>query len=493
LGKGALLNLAPVLLAASSIGPTSVYLDFRELNPSLPTTILLVVCSFAFLTLVVSTLRVWWRSDLVVIIACLVWIVLTTSGGMLNRSDSELLRIGSLSAILLLIVLLVRILRTHLVEWFKVASWLSIAITSLQIGIVSFQRPTNDYQVAQSQTTNRPTQSFFMIVVDGYGAPKNEDSATLEFLDELTKRGFSVVLDAVSNYTATYSSMSSMLSLDHRFSNGLVPLRDMFSAMQGANQVRTLLEETGLSYVHIESDWPGTRCGPTVAICVGNAFPDGLAWEVGQLSYFGPYLSRTVTSPHVVQGLRSLESIKARRLLNDTKPEFVFAHILLPHLPFQLEANCEIATQDVVLGEFFGDAPSDSEAVHRAERYFAQKACLNAKLLSMISTLPEEASVVITSDHGSDLRGQLGKPLSTWDSLDIRERFSIFHTVRLPRRCKLSLEHDLVNLVRSEIGCLVGASIDPIQPYFEISPPHFSDEASRVLRANEVLDATSVP
>ena len=51
----------------------------------------------------------------------------------------------------------------------------------------------------------------------------------------------------------------------------------------------------------------------------------------------------------------------------------------------------------------------------------------------------------------------------------------------LPRRP--GKQHDLVNLVRSEVACVTGASLlPPIEPYFEISPflgPMISRESSR--------------
>lgn len=251
--------------------------------------------------------------------------------------------------------------------------------------------------------------------------------------------------------------------------------------------MRAAFEAAGWRYVHIESDWTGTRCGPTVAHCVDRSLVNDFVWEFVQGSYFGRFVERAFPNPHVAQGLKTLDALTRHASTADSGQDFVFSHILLPHPPLQLRADCEVSIDERLLGRHYELIETTAEtAVLRRNGYNEQRACLNSRLMSVLAGLPAETRIVITSDHGPDLRGQLDKAPVNWSGLDIEERFPIFHALRLPAGCTLAKEHDLVNLVRSETACLTGASLPPLSPYFEISPDIWSDAQARFLTSEEV-------
>jgi hypothetical protein len=122
----------------------------------------------------------------------------------------------------------------------------------------------------------------------------------------------------------------------------------------------------------------------------------------------------------------------------------------------------------------------------REAGYRGQRACLNELILSTIADLPSDASVVITADHGTDFLGQLEKEPKDWSAADIEERFRIFHAARLPNPCRFPVERDLVNLVRSEVGCIAGDAMAAVAPYHEITPYFTTEFEVRVLLDDEI-------
>ncbi len=127
-----------------------------------------------------------------------------------------------------------------------------------------------------------PQGSFYLIIVDGYGPLSDGTAEESEFLSNLQDANLAVVGDAVANYSFTYSSLSNMLSLGHEFRSDVGRSVEIFGSMQGKNQMRSVFEQAGWKYVHVESDWTGTRCGPSVETCLENGWVDDFVWEVAE-------------------------------------------------------------------------------------------------------------------------------------------------------------------------------------------------------------------
>ena len=196
----------------------------------------------------------------------------------------------------------------------------------------------------------------------------------------------------------------------------------------------------------------------------------------------------TFANPFVTGGLNSLDVLSTHASSSDTGRDFVFAHVLIPHPPHQLTADCTVRVSKDRSGSYVQLGVAEAFPSLVASEYEQQRACLNGRLQDLLAALPNDASVVLTGDHGTDLRGQLDKAPANWSESDIQERFSIFHAARLPKGCRLTSARDLVNLIRSEIACVTGASLPDVEPYFEISPYYlFPDIPERVLTVAEVI------
>ncbi|MGH8925891.1 MAG: hypothetical protein ACRDWA_14835 [Acidimicrobiia bacterium] len=421
-------------------------------------------------------------------VAALWWIVISTSGRLLSGVESSAARIAIVLAVMGLILRVVRVFSRQVESWVFAASVISIIATLGQVAVASVRNPDPEPFVAVTNVASQqPEGSFYFIVLDGYGDPIDNDRGISKFFSGLEREGFSIATDAISNYSYTHASISNVLSLDHRFAHGSASVAAMFNAIQGSNQMRSLLERAGFRYVHIESGWAGSRCGPTVRTCVQGRFLDGFVWQTLQMTSFTDYIEDNVHNPYVQGGLHSLDALARHGREVDAGKDFVFAHIVLPHPPIQLDDDCNLVIDPGLQGQVLG-VPGMSTATRqfREAGYRGQRACINEMVLSTIADLPSDASVVITADHGTDFLGQLVKEPKDWSAADIEERFRIFHAARLPNPCGLPVERDLVNLVRAEVSCIASEALPALAPYHEITPYFTTDFEVRVLLDSEI-------
>jgi hypothetical protein len=474
-------------LAAALLSPASIYLDYAVMNPPLLKLFQLVGASFALLFALSALLRRRY-GEMAAIVAALWWIVLTTSGRVLSGVGSSLQRLGIVLLVLTLILIAVKVFRRQVGSWMLVASGISLVVTLGQLVMTAVRNPDPEPALANSDLVPRgPGGSFYFIVLDGYGDPVTTDEGISEFFSDLEREGFAIAEDAVSNYSYTHASVSNVLSLDHRFTHGSEPVAAMFNAIQGANEMRSFLERAGFHYVHIESGWAGSRCGPTVRNCIPGQFVDGFVWQTIQMTYFTDYVEDNFSHPYVKGALHSLEAIAEHGRQRDSGEDFVFAHILIPHPPIQLNSDCDLVIDPRLQGQLLGvQGMNAATRDFREAGYQEQRACLNEMVLSMIEQLPNDASVVITADHGTDFQGQMEKEPKDWSDAEIEERFHIFHAARLPQSCELPVERDLVNLVRAEVGCIAGEALPAVAPYHEITPYFTTDFQARVLLDSEI-------
>lgn len=478
---------AVVLFAAALLSPASIYLDYAVMNPPLLKLTQMVVASFVLL-FAFSALFQRRYGETAGIVTALGWIVISTSGRVFSSVESSILRLAIVLLILVLILVVARVFRRQVGSWVFVASVISIIATLGQLVVASIRNPDPEpVLTATNVIAQQPGGSFYLIVVDGYGDPVGDDRSVSEFFSSLEREGFAIAQNAVSNYSYTHASVSNVLSLDHRFTHGSESVAAMFNAIQGSNEMRSLLERAGFRYVHIESGWAGSRCGPTVRNCVQGRFIDGFIWQTLEMTYFEEYLEENVPHPYVQGALHSLDAIADHGRDADAGRDFVFTHLLLPHPPIQLDGECNLVLDPRLQGQLLGvQGMNTATREFREAGYRDQRACLNEMILSTIAALPNDASVVITADHGTDFLGQLEKEPEDWSTADIEERFPIFHAARLPESCDLPVERDLINLIRGEVGCIAGVELPAVAPYHEITPYFTTDFEVRVLLDSEI-------
>jgi hypothetical protein len=108
---------------------------------------------------------------------------------------------------------------------------------------------------------------------------------------------------------------------------------------------------------------------------------------------------------------------------------------------------------------------------------------VNERILRFLDELDDNAVVFLTGDHGPDSFGQMKLAPSEWTEADIKERLSVFSAYRLPEACSSDLpaELDLINGMRTVLGCVTDTDIDPLPVRSYIfpladGPPHPTTE-----------------
>ena len=125
-----------MLLAASTVVPASVYLDYAATLPSFDSFVLVASGSFVLLASVVGLLSLRFRSELFVVAAALVWIVFSIYGRVFSQIGSGVLRFVILLLLFGFVALLLRMFRAKIISWFLIASVMSLVATTVQLAMV---------------------------------------------------------------------------------------------------------------------------------------------------------------------------------------------------------------------------------------------------------------------------------------------------------------------------------------------------------------------
>lgn len=270
---------------------------------------------------------------------------------------------------------------------------------------------------APSEAATRTDRDIVYVIPDRYAG-----AATLrrygfdnsEFLDSLRDRGFYVAGLTLGNYQKTAHSMAASLGmryLDPLARSGLEPddWGPLFREIRGS-RVATFLEGRGYEYVHLGSWWSPTAEDPEADRNVRFAIPPGLPLEQGL---------RVAT-------LRQFEDIA--RAAARPGPQFVLAHVLLPHPPYVFDR--------------YGGPYTERErtGVSRDEQYLEQLRFTNVLLLQLVDRLlggpeAEDPIVILQSDEGPHpLPYEYDRFWNWFGATDaqLREKFRLLNAYYLP-------------------------------------------------------------
>lgn len=346
----------------------------------------------------------------------------------------------------------------------------SAAVVALGLTALSLVAPQpSDIAI---QTADPSSPDVLLLVLDGYGRADWLESEfgfdNNRFLDDLESRGFEVASAATSNYGHTYASVSSMLKLDYVFPVGEITheaREDMRAALAGATGMIAMFREAGYETVYLENTWGGSQCGGAVTTCVRDGLVERSVWTLGQMTILAPTFRmiqprafHSVSADH----LNSLDDYVSRPQAAAV-PRMTFAHILLPHVPLLLDAECKSHRQD----DLRRWGPEDGTILATRRLNYAEQAqCVNRKVLEAIDALVEvnpDAVVMITGDHGPGSLLNANLSLSELEQATLEERMRILGAYRLPG-CEESFRADLtpVNGARIITNCALRTSLEPV-------------------------------
>lgn len=295
---------------------------------------------------------------------------------------------------------------------------------------------------------NSPLRDIYLVVLDGHANARvladvfNYDLAPFE--DSLRTLGFLVPRDMRSNYVQTYLSVASLLNAAHvtRLTDdaGIASTdHTLPTYLVKHNRVARFLKEHGYKYVFFPSAWwAATKDSPLADEVFEADTASGFATEIRRTELRRAVLASTLLHlvfrperepvPMEQQIVRSFEGL--RDVPADPAPTFTFVHILLPHAPYLLDAQCRPLAHPIT-DDMQADTPEQ-----RAD-YVGQVRCVDRLVLEAVTALVRRSStppvILLVGDHGSgfsdlDFYGNPDRvPLAF-----IRERFGAFGAFHLP-------------------------------------------------------------
>jgi hypothetical protein len=328
-------------------------------------------------------------------------------------------------------------------------------------------RPYSLVRLAQpvSAAPSGVVEDVVLIIVDTY---PNLDLASAWFghdptplVDGLESNGFTVETDAWSRHTFTALSVSSILQLHSVIEPGPTGSwgnrSSLFEILRGNSFVSRTLQSAGFDYTHIESGWDATACGPNVDRCLDSPWLDEQVFGL---------LSPTIASGwaqdrhHFLTGTFNTAELLKEELAGLTgngSHDYLFAHFLLPHAPFLVDARCDLKDdlRHPVAAQLF-DAISE------------QMACVDLMLREVTAGLDEDTAVLLTGDHGTTTGDQVLQVPDEWSDADIAERFGVLLAHKSPQVCPAPSLPDPVVAMSAIMSCALDQTFSPPPPEYLI-------------------------
>ena len=306
-----------------------------------------------------------------------------------------------------------------------------------------------------------------LLILDGYARADVLDSRfgydNSPFTAELETLGFKVADEAHSNYGYTYAAVSSMFELDYVFDLGEigdVEHEALRNALAGDPELFSSFHEQGDDIAYTQNSWSGSVCGGSVDVCWRDGLFDATLWALSRMTIVAPLVAPV--QPHPFSSI-SVDHLNALPEIVETQrtegvPRLTVAHVLLPHQPLLLDADCNrhTGTDREELGV---TDPNDIEP--RLGYYVEQMQCANDMVVAAITEIldrRENTLVMITADHGSDSTRVVGVS-SAWTDAEIVERMSILSAYRLPGCPEVYETITPVNGVRALANCAFDAGL----------------------------------
>lgn len=312
----------------------------------------------------------------------------------------------------------------------------------------------------------------------------------------LRERGFSVRDDALSNYNMTYASLATVQALDYSFPQGVrseANLNRMRSLLSGDSPLIRAFDESGYSVTLLENAWWGSNCGPWIDECHRTGLLRRAVWSLGEVSPLAAIQRFVVPHPFVVVGLQHLDELGALFDEDSSTPRLLFAHITIPHPPFELSAAC-----DVIVDSSRTDLTARSSAhfpdagMIDRERFREQTKCVDARALAAIDRLvaaSDDVAILVMSDHGPGSRGQALSTVDEWPDDALIEQFGVLSAALVPEACgSFEMGRTTVNTTRSFLNCVLGMEL-PELPDRSYGVPHEDVLDGAVLDVTERLFA----
>lgn len=317
-----------------------------------------------------------------------------------------------------------------------------------------------------------PPRDIYLIILDEYAnasvLQERFGFDNMVFEDSLRHLGFTIPAVVRSNYVHTLLSLPSLLNFTHLTRLGAElgvrsPDATLASYLVENNRTVAFLKGRGYKFLFFPSRWwPSTEHNPHAdwAFKAWSGFDAGR--EATRSDLRRSYLRTTALSllvrfdawdgDHVKRTLAGLERVPER-----DEPTFALAHIISPHFPYVLTADCE-----PVRGRR-SDGPSIFSRL-----YTDQLQCVNRMVLRLVTTLLQRSSVppiiLLQGDHGTNsLRYSKARSAEAVSPAQARERLGAFGAYYLPEGGSRGFADTvtIVNVLQKVLTHYLDAEIPP--------------------------------
>ena len=344
--------------------------------------------------------------------------------------------------------------------------------------------PAAATQVVGTVAPQPDVEDILVLIVDGYPmatvAEQWFEHDTEALRRALSSMGFATPPVSWSHNTTTSLAIPSMLEMrqvaDVSHDGAWQNQKSIFDIARGGSLVVAALEGAGFNYTHIESGWNGDVCGLADA-CRRRPWIDGANWGLLRSSVMAPLIESVYGSPHATATRQTADHLLSLGLFGDGERDFVYAHMMLPHAPRVVDADCKVKPAH--------NRPQGTGGVQD------QLACVDSLLLDIMNSITDETVVVIAGDHGTATRSQISTPISEWTDDDIVERLGAFLAYRMPSRCRTPAAQSNVQVMRVMMACATDLEIpEPAPSYVLGLEDHVIVDSSRLARIENRLSST---
>ncbi len=252
------------------------------------------------------------------------------------------------------------------------------------------------------ETNLKQKPDIYHIIPDGmlnlntlekYGFPNSK-----EFKDKLEKVGFRYYVNSLTNYPATYFSLSSTLNGSLINENLKFSEKQINQTMYNSRLHEFLIKNDYKIFWYSHKIWIGSKCNQRLFICMNSSFYDG--------EYFENYLLLLNINKIWLDKLY-LKFLKKKKvmhldkitddldiILKEQNPRYIYGYLNTPHGPYSVDEKC-VSILEKSLKE---------NVAFKKKHYFEHVICLKNQIERFASKIKEKNKrpfiIIIQSDTG---------------------------------------------------------------------------------------------
>jgi hypothetical protein len=246
----------------------------------------------------------------------------------------------------------------------------------------------NNYKNGESYFSNKNEKPIILIITDGYVSPNefykyNKDSSVFEFSNKLRSKGWIVNNNSKSEEITTIHSLSSLFNFNLKVGNK----KDVSSTFWGQKLLNSSLYDS--------LNLKGVKFYNFGILDIGKTKRFTSLYYYYPTSYYGQFFDKSMINVKYLNndsGLLQKQNMHNHYILESlpiilnksNKKSFYYAHLLMPHDPYQY------------LNEFTNKSNSNPD------KYFEYWKFTNKKLEILLNKLSKENKyrIIVTGDHG---------------------------------------------------------------------------------------------